>query len=256
MNAMVPDRVERSFSRSFHSYHDAAGPQAGIAAQLAARLGELGAPDAFETLFEIGCGTGHLTAALQARFDISSATLNDLMPQAVETARAWNAEFLAGDIRAVDWPRHPDLIASTSTIQWLDDPREMVQRAARALAPGGWLAISGFGRDQFAELRDLGSESAAPGLCAPEDLAEALEHGGGDAVEVLDLWQERHRLWFRSPPDVLRHLRETGVNGRAGHVWTRATLAAFCDGYTRAFATDKGVPLTYHPIWIIARRRA
>ncbi|WP_170461486.1 methyltransferase domain-containing protein [Ruegeria arenilitoris] len=250
MNAMPTDRIRRSFSRSFGSYHCAAGPQARIARALGQRLVDLGAPRQFGTLFEIGCGTGHLTEALHQQFSFTRSTLNDLMAEARDTARRWGADFLQGDIRNVTWPARPDLIASASTVQWLDDPAAVVRRAMHEVAPEGWVAISGFGPDQYAELSALGSAARAPGLCAPDDLAAGI----GPEVEILDLWQDRQPLWFDTPLDVLRHLRETGVNGRAAQVWTRADLTDFSTRYRAAFSGPEGVRLTYHPVWIIARK--
>lgn len=252
MNAMPANRIQRSFSRSFHSYHRAAGPQAQIADQMAQRLVDLGAPDQFSTLFEIGCGTGHLTGSLHKYFSFDTATLNDLMPEAQNTVHRWGANFLPGDIQNVRWPQNPDLIASTSTIQWLANPAAVVDRAIRHVAPGGWVAISGFGPDQYSELVALGSSARAPGLCLPEDLVDDADPD----VEILDLWHDRQELWFDTPLDVLRHLRQTGVNGRAAKVWTRSDLSEFNIRYRAAFSGPNGVSLTYHPIWVIARKRA
>ncbi len=253
MSAIMTERVRRSFSRSFHSYHDTAGQQADIAIQLAKRLAEVGAPSRYSKLFEFGCGTGHLTKALHQSFVIDDAVLNDLTPEAGQTAKECGAQFLLGDIRQVTWPEKSDLIASSSTIQWLENPGVVLATAARNLAPGGWMAVSGFGRDQYRELAELGSDARAPGLRDVDDLMRAVR-SAGERVEIVELWQERRKLWFDTPHHVLRHLRSTGVNGRASRVWTRATLASFSEGYNRAFATPDGVCLTYHPVWIIARK--
>ncbi|MCE5973186.1 methyltransferase domain-containing protein [Sinirhodobacter sp. WL0062] len=250
MSAISAERVARSFRRSFASYHAATGPQARIAEHLAARLAALGAPARFAQGFEIGCGTGHLTQALKERFEFDRLTLNDLTEGACATAKLHGAEFTPGDARDCGWPPQPDLIASASMIQWLEAPGALVAQAARALAPGGWLAISGFGPAQFHELARLGSDARAPGLIAAQHLADALPQG----VEILDLGERQEVLWFDTPRDVLRHLRETGVNGAASQVWTRARLARFDSEYRALFGIARGVPLTYHPIWMIARR--
>jgi len=251
MTAMGTARVERSFSRSFASYHDTASQQSRIAGDLAARLARHGAPGMFRNGFEIGCGTGHLTRALCRRFSFARLSLNDLVPEAQATAAGFGARFLPGDAREITWPERPDLIASASVIQWMEHPQEFLARAGQALAPGGWLAISGFGPDQYRELADLGSGAHAPGLCHARALAAALPEG----FEILDAGEERRALWFDGPRDVLGHLRRTGVNGRAGDVWTRSRLARFCESYLRDFGKDGAVPLSYHPVWIIARKR-
>lgn len=163
---------------------------------------------------------------------------------------AFGASFLYGDAARIDWPEAPDLIASASMIQWLPDPAPLLSRAAKALGPGGYLALSGFGPRQYEELTALGSTAAAPGLCDVERLAERVR----GPLEILAAGEEVRRMRFATPSDVLTHLRQTGVNGRAQKGWTKGTLRQFADDYRTRFETAEGVPLTYHPVWIVARK--
>ena len=252
MNVQLSQRVQRSFSRSFDTYHASAGQQARIANDLVQQLHAQGAPKQFNHALELGCGTGHLTQRLHDRFGFGSTTLNDLSPEAHSTAQAVNAAFLCGDATAIDWPERPDLIASASMIQWLPDPVAFLCKAATALAPGGWLAVSGFGPKQYHELVHVGSTAKAPGLCRSQDLAAAVQ----DDLQVLSCGDTQQVLQFATPRKVLEHLRRTGVNGRAQNVWTKTRLAQFTKDYIRHFGDENGVPLTYHPIWIIARKRS
>ncbi|SLN56084.1 biotin biosynthesis protein BioC [Roseovarius albus] len=252
MTPVTIDRVERSFGRSFQSYASSASQQARIARHLARRLCDLGAPDHFHNTFEFGCGTGNLTRALQEHFTFGDRTLNDLTAEARETAKAFDASFLPGDVRDILWPRTPDLIASASTIQWLDNPEQIVLRAAQELAPGGWLAISSFGPQQYCELAELGSTAGAPGLRGAQDLTQSLANDPIISIHEYD--EDYHQLWFDSPTDVLKHLRKTGVNAGAAQGWTRANLNQFYDQYLEKFGTAQGVPLTYHATWVIARK--
>lgn len=256
MMNMPSVRVERSFRRNFHSYHNSAAQQALIAQQLVVQLSVLCSESVFRNGFEIGCGTGHLTRALHGKFSFDALTLNDLVPEARATAKQWSADFLPGDARSIRWPDQPDLIASASTIQWMESPADFVQQAARALAPGGWLAISGFGPDQYHELATLGSTAQAPGLCQPADLLNAVHSAIPEGFDVLETGHDHQRLWFETPQQVLKHLRQTGVNAKSSQVWTRAALSAFCDAYVTANGSKRGVPLTYHPVWIVAHKRA
>lgn len=251
MNAMLSDRVQRSFSRSFDTYHDAAGQQARIAGQLVQDLRNSGAPQHFTSALELGCGTGHLTKGLRAEFGFDTLTVNDLSPAARLTAHEAGAAFLCGDATQIDWPGQPDLIASASMIQWLPDPAAFLRRAATALAPGGWLAMSGFGPQQYRELAEIGSSARAPGLRLPTDLTAAVE----DDLDVVATGETVMQMRFASPRRVLEHLRKTGVNGRAQKTWTKTRLLQFSEGYTQRFGGTDGVSLTYHPIWIIARKR-
>ncbi len=246
----LAERVQRSFSRSFESYHAASGQQAHIADLLVQDLCQSGAPRYFASALELGCGTGHLTQRLCARFDFEALTLNDLSPEAQRTADAANAVFLGGDAANIDWPESLDLITSTSMIQWLYDPASFLRRSATALAPGGWLAVSGFGPQQYRELTQIGSTAKAPSLCNARELASFVE----DDLEVVKTGNSIRQARFASARDVLDHLRKTGVNGRAQAPWTRSRLTQFIDDYTRLFESPLGLPLTYHAVWIIARK--
>lgn len=250
MNMQPLNRVQRSFSRSFATYDGAADEQARVAQYLVQSLASVDAPRTFARGLELGCGTGHLTRALTEAFEIDRLWLNDLMPEAQATAGLAGAQFLHGDAEKITWPQQPDLIASASMIQWMPRPQDLMRHAAERLAPGGWLAISGFGPQQYCELSQLGSTARAPGLRSAEDLARDVD----DLLEVVTKGEALHRPYFDKPRDVLRHLRETGVNGRAKRVWTKSTLARFSDEYSEQFGNAQGVPLTYHPVWVIARK--
>ena len=250
MTPQHSDRVRRSFSRSFGSYHDAAEQQVWVADRLVSELLEAGAPTHFARAFEFGCGTGHLTRALTKTFTFDHLTLNDLTPQAQATADAHGAAFLAGDAETLSWPAPLDLVISASTIQWLEAPAQVLGKAADTLSPGGWLAVSGFGPDQYRELAQLGSKASAPGLTPCDALVDALP----DALEVITAGEMIRQQVFATPVDVLRHLRRTGVNARAQGAWSKSRLARFNTDYEAAFGTDQGVSLTYHPTWIIARK--
>jgi malonyl-CoA O-methyltransferase len=245
------DRIQRSFSRSFDTYDAEADTQARIAELLAQRLLNAGAPHQFARGFEIGCGTGLLSRALRATVEIAEFTLNDLCPEAGRTAERVGASFLPGDAQEIEWPEAPDLIASASTLQWMETPEALVARAADALATGGWLAFSSCGPQQFHELAELGSQAQAPGLRTAAILTAALT----PEVEIIAADDDFFRMWFESPEAVLHHLRRTGVNGGACRPWTRAQLKTFCASYTARFGVNGRVPLTYHSVWLIVRKK-
>ncbi|MES0825062.1 methyltransferase domain-containing protein [Ruegeria sp. SCP11] len=250
MNVQMTDRVQRSFSRSFRTYHDAACQQARIAERLAQDLHKSGAPRQFVSGLEFGCGTGLLTQRLCAQFAFDQLTINDLSPEAQETAYDFGADFLCGDAETIAWPARPDLIVSASMIQWLPDPAAFLRRAATALVPGGWLAVSGFGPGQYRELMHVGSAAKAPGLCRAEEMVAAVI----DLLDVVSFGEDERQMRFSTPRKVLDHLRKTGVNGRAQKPWTKSNLLAFSKDYSQRFGDAHGVSLTYHPTWLIARK--
>lgn len=250
MTPISDSKVHDSFRRSLSSYSEEASPQRRIAQLLVRRLLRVCSQQRFRSLFEFGCGTGHLTVPLTGALDIAHVTLNDLVAEVAHDVPVAFDAFIAGPVETAAWPADVDLIASASALQWLDDPEDLVKRLVEHLAPKGWLALSSFGPDQFAELQVLGSAAGAPGYITPERLKQALR----PKVQPVDIGGATFKLWFDSPTDVLRHLRRTGVNGRASGRWTRGDLETFSAAYTDKFAVQGRVPLTYHPVWAIAHK--
>ena len=248
-------RVQRSFRRGLETYHRHAVAQARIAQDLAAMLAGAGAPRKLEAVLEFGCGTGLLTEALLGRFGIAGLTLNDLVAEAapgLQARTAGQARFLAGPIEQLPLPDGLDLIASASTVQWVEDIPALMARLAASLRPGGWLALSGFGRGHFPELAALGSGAAAPGDADGAEWAGLLPPG----MELLEVVQQPIVLTFGSAMELLRHLRRTGVNGQARARWSRASLQAFEESYRARFGQQGRLPLTYDAVRLIARKRS
>lgn len=250
-------RVERSFRRSLHSYHQSALVQKRIARELVAQLTKATDRRHFERAFEFGCGTGLLTQELLQHLTIDRLHLNDLVPESRGRSLALagqydtDACFDHGPVETCPLPSPLDLVASASVVQWIDDHAALLARLNRALESGGWLALSGFARDHFAELRALGSDAAAPGYRDPDEWAALLP----DDMELVTLRHSHHILRFDSTVQLLRHLRQTGVNAHARQPWSRRRLAAFEADYHARFGIDGKLPLTYSPVWIIARKR-
>ena len=67
----------------------------------------------------------------------------------------------------------------------------------------------------------------------------------------------KENLEFSTVREILRHLKATGVTASGGRSrWTRSTLAAFEADYSARFRSgNRMLPLTYHPITLIARKR-
>ena len=249
-------RVRQSFRRGLSSYHEHATAQADIAVRLALLLRQSGAPKHFETALEFGCGTGHLTRQLMKGFGLGHLTLNDLVAEvapglgALVEHRVETTDFSFGPIEAVPLPDELELIASASTVQWVADVPSLMARLCARLRPGGWLALSGFGCAQFYQLRALGSGAAAPGYFDAEAWAGMMPKG----MELVQVQQEQIVLEFESALALLKHLRRTGVNAQSNQSWSRGRLKAFEAEYVSRFGQNDRLPLTYDPVWIVARK--
>lgn len=207
---------------------------------------------------EIGCGTGIYTRLLAEKLHPAHLLLNDLCPEmepyvseVLHPFRSTTkAQFVAGDAEYLTLPAASSLITSCSTLQWFNDPAAFFRRCHETLAEEGLLAFSTFGSDNLCEIRTL----TGHGLTYPP--MEVLKRMLIPEFDILHAEEERVTLWFDSPEAVLRHLKKTGVTGTEKRIWTRSRLYDFCTAYrTRYGEAGKGVPLTYHPYYLVAKKR-
>lgn len=255
--------LQQRFARRLESYASLATVQRGIADRLAQTLFEgkwMSAPPLRGV--EIGTGTGFLTRHLVAHLPDTEWTLNDLVAKSRDylpqvTSHGLAVRFEAGDGEAFPFiDSHYGLIASASTLQWFDDLSAFIVRAARGLTPGGILAISTFGPDNFREI------TATTGYGLEYPTSVSLLEGCQAAKLTVRATQEWHeRQLYPSPLEVLRHLRLTGVNAVAAERWTHRRLRQFETEYTERFSsasatnpTETNVSLTFHPIILIAQK--
>jgi malonyl-ACP O-methyltransferase BioC len=238
----------RQFQRAAASYEG----QALVQRQAAERLLDLlsqhnGGP--FLRALEIGCGTGLLTRRLLARFSgIEELTLNDLTPDFASRVNAPSPalRFLPGDIETLPLPGSFDLIISSSVLHWIKSLDSLLDKLAAHLRPGGRLAFSLYGPENLREIRAL------TGLGLQYRSQAEVEAAVRRRFRLLRSSAQTEALHFASPLDVLRHLRETGVNALSRELWSRARLKEFCAEYRARFSADSGVVLTYHPICCVA----
>lgn len=205
------------------------------------------------SILEIGCGTGLLSRFLKERFSPAAFTVNDLVEEmcrkTVKECGMDAGSQLAGDIEEIPLERNFDLIISSATFQWFVHPALTLKKLAAHINSGGWLAFSTFGPENFRELRTLTDK----GLFYPS--TSLLEKWLGEKFDIVYREEALHTLWFPEPLEILRHIKKTGVNGGIGtEVWTKGKMNRFCQDYFR-FRTDKGFPLTYHPLYWICRKK-
>ena len=120
---------------------------------------------------DLGCGPGHLTATLAARWPAAQVVGVDNSPEMIEAARAGATEaaaavkagrlqFRLADIRT--WPpgRPVDVITCNAVLQWVPGHEELLRTWVSWLAPGGCLAFQvpgNFDQPSHAIMRELAS---------------------------------------------------------------------------------------------------
>lgn len=209
-----------------------------------------------QRVLEIGCGQGGFTQYLRGWSPLQKIVLNDLylprealqalFPDEVEV------QYVEGDIETLALPSGIDAVVSAASMQWLVDVPRLLQRLHASLNAGGHVVLSTFGPKQYHEIRQL------TGQGLQYYSAQAWQHLLSVEFDVLLVQQEQQCLWFDSPWDVLKHLQQTGVTGAGQWQWNKTRLRTFMAQYVQQYGRGEGddaVSLTYHPIYLIARKK-
>ena len=243
--------VAQRFAKAGQSYVEHAVVQKQISAQLFKYL-KVYCPQNLASVLEIGCGSGNLTHLFQTHFQFDQLFLNDLyedVDQHFSTIQ--NIAWLIGDIEQLHLPQSLDAVISSSALQWMTDLPTLLHRIHDALKPNAYFGFSTFGSDNLTEIKQLTGQGL--NYISLEFLKRQLEQQN---FEVLLIEQEVKQIYFDHPKAVLQHLKATGVTATAkSHRWTKQSLQQFYSDYQQ-FYDEQGFRLTYHPIYVIARRKA
>lgn len=256
---MQPDKdlIKQRFRRCLPTYNQHASVQKTMSLKLIELIRGSSDSSTFNSVLDIGCGTGLLLTELLKTFSIEKLFINDLVEDCFndiekiisETSPETSFRFLPGDAENLKFDMSVDLIASNATLQWMADLKKFTDKCYHSLNKNGLMAFTTFGPENFREFRLTDNASLA--YIPIEQLQEILK----DKFDILHASEKIEILNFPEPFEVLRHLRFTGVTGTRKALWTREKLERFTKDYKTKFTKDEGVTLTYNPIYITARRR-
>lgn len=92
---------------------------------------------------DLGCGTGHVTRMMQARWPNAKVLGLDSSPEMLEKAREVESKVDWREQDMNDWQptQKLDVIYSNSTLHWMGGHRSLFPRLMSYLDPGGYLAV-------------------------------------------------------------------------------------------------------------------
>lgn len=237
---MNKDLIQKRFAKNLDTYNDNAKIQKKMAERL---LSFLDRKD-FDDILEIGCGTGFLTQLVNDKFNFKTYTANDIVKSCEKYVKEINPEinFIPADIeKAVEnSDKKYDLIISNAAFQWVENLKSFIKLLVSKLNDGGILLFSTFGPENFREVNFV------LGKTLPYYSANELQEIIKDYKNIVE--QEMHVMAFKTPKDILKHIKSTGVNALEMVSWTKTDMQKFENGYNNFCS---GIPtLTYHPIYV------
>jgi SAM-dependent methyltransferase len=102
-----------------------------------------------DTVLDVGCGPGTITADLARRSSPGRVTAVEITEAALDLARAEIArqdldsvDFAVGDVHALDFPDHTfDVVHAHQVLQHVADPVTALREMRRVTRPGGVIAV-------------------------------------------------------------------------------------------------------------------
>lgn len=249
---MNVDQVAQRFAQAQLSYEQHALVQRQVANSLLQRM-QAHVPPHLQRVVEIGCGSGLFTRQFMQHYSFDQLFLNDLYPEVqqhfVEDARIY---WGIGNIESLPLPQSLDLVMSCSALQWVKKIEDLFRKIHQALNPSGLLCFASYAEDNLKEIKALTGQ----GLDYLT-LAQHIELLDACGYEVLDQQEQRLILEFEHPRAVLQHMKATGVQATGhGFRWSKSSLQAFYTQYRQfQLADSQQYPLSYHPIYLLARKR-
>ena len=166
--------VHSHFNRHSKSYDSHAIIQKKIALETAGKVGET----AFRTVFEFGSGTGELTQKLVPYcsdkyecLDISSS-MNEILKSKLNSEKIICYE---NDIEHWRFVNTYDLITSSSTLQWVENKRDVILRCLNALNDNGQLVLSFFNGNTFKEFHSVYTNVTGKPYLGSPDMPNATD---------------------------------------------------------------------------------
>lgn len=234
--------------------------------ELVARIGAR-SPD---TVLDLGCGPGNLTALLRDRWPAADVRGLDSSPEMIARARAVDPSiaFEVADLRTWATDRSDDsvdVLVANAALQWVPDHLALLPALVERVSPGGWLAFQvpgNFEEPSHTIRRELAAESTYAAHLA--DVAVPSSHDPVTYLEALtglgctvDAWETTYLHVLTGADPVFAWVSGTGA---------RPTLQALPDDLRPAFEEefrrrlrvaypehDGRVVLPFRRVFVVAR---
>jgi len=238
-----PKIVKKQFEKNMEKYSQNAVVQARLAHNLVDTLCNY--QTHFDNVLELGSGTGLLTRIAHEKLWYRKYFANDLIEKSKNYLDEILPEytFIAGNAQKIKPNCKMDLIISNAMFQWFKNID--AAHFANMLNQCGILAFSTFSPDNFIEIRETA------GLSLEYKTVDEIKNLLTSRFEILYIKEYWEILYFKTPLELLAHMKNTGVNSLSTQ-WTFKEVKSFCERYKERYSRPH---LTYAPIVVIAKRR-
>jgi malonyl-CoA O-methyltransferase len=263
------DRIRSAFDRAAAGYEKSAVLQREVTSRLIERLDYIKIKP--RRVLDLGAGTGTGTRALRKTYPAAGIVALDCAPgmlRQLEVSEGllerWRGRTLTvcADAHELPFADHSfELVFSSLTLQWCEQPMRVFQEIFRVLKPGGALVFSSLGPDTLRELRDSWATvdtGTHVNKFIDMHLVGDMLVETGFADPVMDM--EHITLTYQDVTALLRDIKRIGANtvlDPAGAVLGRGLtgkgrLAAMQQAYAACCTAEGRYPATYEVVYGLA----
>ena len=178
-----------------------------------------------QTVADLGCGTGHLTAALAQRWPQAAVVGIDSSAEMLERARPYASAqltFEQADLQSWRPERPLDVLISNAALQWVPDHAALIPRLAGLLSPGGTLAFQvpgNFGAPSHTLVAEVLARPRWAALSEGRDKPALGSFGPAEYTDLLAPLGRRQRLGNDLPAPAAQSAagRQRGAGLGQGH---------------------------------------
>jgi malonyl-CoA O-methyltransferase len=253
-------KVRNSFERAADSYDAAAVLQREVASRLLERLDYIRLQP--NSVLDLGCGTGAVTADLLKRYPKAQIIALDLalnmLKKTQQHGKGWlrkKPQCLCADAERLPLKDNTiELLVSNLMLQWSNDLPAIFAGFQKVIAPNGLLMFTTFGPDTLKEMREswatIDNIPHTSQFIDMHDIGDALLQAGF-ADPVMDM--EKITMTYDSVRDLMRDIKNIGASnatqGRAKGLMGKQRLAAFETAYESFKHTDGSYPVTWEVLY-------
>ena len=258
MSNLDKRKIRESFNRSAKDYDQHAVLQKTVAERLLTRLDLININPAW--ILDAGSGTGSTARALAKRYRSARIVQADFAPLMLHQSRSrswrfWSRQhYLCADVEMLPIAdRGFDLIFSSLTYQWCNDPGQTFTEAGRILKPNSLLLFATLGPDTLKELR--ASWAAADDhahvntFLDMHDIGDALVRAGMEGV-VMDV--ETITMHYDDCKGLMSAIKAVGAHNvnttRLRGLTGKGKLQRMVQAYEQCRSKD-GLPVTYEIVY-------
>lgn len=189
--------IAGNFGSRAKTYDEKAALQQSIAQKLATYI----QADDPRRILEIGCGTGFLTQALRDKYPDARIDVTDIAPEMIAFTKAKFVadplmDFFIMDGEATPNNKDYDLIVTSMTVQWFENPGESLVNLSK-IAPVYYATL---GPDNFAQWRETLE-------------ALSLSYGGRIVKPLPGTFEEEFpKQSYENAKDFLKSVKEIGAH--------------------------------------------